>query len=84
MNLYLIRRIGEAQYDEYRGAVVCAENAATAARINPGTGVVMTTEDDWRLCSDWVGSENDVAVELIGTAMPHLPMCVVLADFKAG
>ena len=41
MNLYLIRRVGKTDYDEYEGAVVVAPSADVALRMHPEDGSLL-------------------------------------------
>lgn len=41
MNLYLIRRVGETDYDQYEGAVVVAPSEDVALRMHPEDASVL-------------------------------------------
>ncbi len=97
MNIYLIKRRDECDYDEYDSAVVVAETEQDARNTHPaGTGakwgrieVMGGMELKWVepshgwMCHDWVPPET-VLVELLGKAVCEYTPRVVCASFNAG
>ena len=89
MNIYKVSRKGHAGYDEFRSFVCVAPNENVAARVMPNpfyrqpTQVVNInrTDKDGNFLDphvDWVGSINDLTVELIGTADPkYTHVCII-------
>lgn len=85
MNLYLIRQEINNNYDTYDSAIVCAECRETAQKIHPGYGLEATQKDWNDQYGSWCSSPDQVSVELIGLAEPHVrPNSVILASFNAG
>lgn len=86
MNLYLIRRNGLTDYDQFSKAVVVAKSAEEARNVHP-----RCTADDWRVSPDdydwsfeWVSPE-DVIVEYLGEAHSDYALgTVVCASYHAG
>jgi hypothetical protein len=77
MNIYLVTRTDEADYDEYDAMVVIAESEARAVKIHPdGNG-----RTDGKF---WVNDSATLKVELIGIAKDDEKECVVLSSFHAG
>jgi hypothetical protein len=78
-NLYLISHNENKGYDYYDSAVVCAQSESDARQITPGVG-------EWgSKYSDWCKSPEDVNVEYIGKAAPHIELgAVVCASFING
>jgi hypothetical protein len=95
MNLYLLERNGEFDYDTYNSVIVCAESESAARRINPGgfyewneelnswefvySNGIRRKEDD----NTWVNI-NELKCKLIGKANSCVTIGVVLASFNAG
>lgn len=76
MNLYLISRSDKVDWDEYRSAVVVAENADIARRMHPENGQVDYDDN----CHTWVSPEA-VQVQYLGTSAES-ERRVVCADNK--
>ena len=72
MNLYLIARIGETDYDEYDSAVVAAKTVREAQHTHPC---------EYRF--GWVHPDQ-VKVTYLGVAKTRLKVGVVCASFNAG
>ena len=82
MNLYLITRPEQWDYDQYDSAVVCALSEADARMIHPGG------RDDWNGIRErydsWVNADS-VIVTLIGVADPACGQgSIICASFNAG
>ena len=62
MNLYLISRVGNADYDEYQGAVVVAPSEDVAVRMHPYDGALLNepTTHRYNGWSQRKGADNDV------------------------
>jgi hypothetical protein len=94
MKLFKISQTERRDYDTYDSAVVCAEDAESAKRIYPGyiphgTDREAETEKYWKGeagsdYNDWASSPDNVSVEEIGTALPHMQKGVIVASFNAG
>jgi hypothetical protein len=74
MNLYHISQAVNNAYDTYSDAVVAAPDALTARQTNPSPYA-----DEY----SWTTPEN-VQVELIGRAAPHIEAGVIVSSFHAG
>ena len=80
MNLYLVRRTSDCDYNEYEAAVVCAETE-DAARLTHPDGYsqwVNGAWDNWRGGEKWDPPDR-VTVQLLGEAVEGLERSVVLA-----
>jgi len=95
MNIYKITRTDEWGYDDYDAAIVIAESAYAAVRINPAKwvraewsdalGAWIDKEDgEATMFSGWPNHIRDVSVELIGTANAGAEEGEVLASYNAG
>lgn len=76
MNLYQLTYPG-AEWDQYNGCVVAAEDENAARRIHP-KGYENTTFT-WEWCAP-----EEVVVVLIGTACEGTKSGVILASYQAG
>jgi hypothetical protein len=86
LNLYLLARIEEGDYDTYDACVVVAENEDAARLIFPSESAKRKAEDDFQRAAhnrQWPGPEG-ITVRLIGQAAEDLPVGCVLASFNAG
>lgn len=81
--LFLVTRIGEADYDQYRGAVVRATSAAEA--IDMVAGLDMDTVFNEETLEP-IGERPAVPVEHWRASVLAVtgPAAVILADFRAG
>lgn len=82
--LYKIWMDGDAGWDEYDSAVVCAENVGEAKRIHPGGYPFNRRTDKWEHNYGWTTDPNDVQVQYIGVANKDMEPGVVVASFNAG
>jgi len=78
MNLYLIERLDNGDYDTYSEAVVAAPDAEAARRIHPGGGDA--AEDRYET---WI-DPSQVKVTHIGIALDHIERGVICASYHAG
>lgn len=79
--LYLLENTSPPSWDQYRGAVVVAENEEEARNIHPDD----STNDSWKTEGSYVWCRVDqVKVTYLGVADPVHPKGVVLAHFNAG
>ena len=53
MNLYLVERIGETDYDEYEGMVVAAPSEEVAIRMHPSDGSLLDAPTSSRHLNGW-------------------------------
>ena len=84
MKLFLISRDDHSVgYDTYDSAVVCAPDADAARLMDPGGQNGEQANFSERF-SSWCSSADKVNVQLIGDAVPGLPIGVVCASFNAG
>ena len=72
----------DADYDEYVGAVVCAETEEEARNIHPEIAKHMLDNKGY-LATVWV-EPKDVIVEFICTAKEDIKKGVIFASFNAG
>lgn len=73
MNIYLIKRVGRTDYDQYAGFVVAAESPAKAREIaSSGYGRSIFAHPEGATCAQ------------IGTAGPKVVPGVILSDYRAG
>jgi phage terminase Nu1 subunit (DNA packaging protein) len=100
MNIYVIRRRGEAGYDAFDSAVVIASSVDEARRIHPGNSEAFYDEEKKsfygisqfenskriKLGEDdgWVNDLSKIDVEYIGEAKAGSEKGVILASFNAG
>jgi hypothetical protein len=77
MNLYLIWIPGDADWDTYSDAVVCAKTADDARTIHP-------SGEPWEKGHGWTSDPKEVKVKLLGTAARGVKRGVVCASFHAG
>lgn len=85
MKLWLIKRRGDWDYDDFDAAVVAADTSDDARLTHPGGGDYVWDGDRWSMSglSDWV-SPDRVNVTLLGEAAPGIERGVVLSSFNAG
>lgn len=83
MKLFLISQDEYQGWDTYDSAVVCAPDEDTARQMDPG-GKEGAPFDFEHPNSLWCVSADEVHVQLIGEAVPGLPLGVVCASFNAG
>lgn len=76
MNLYLLERTSEIDWDTYDSFVWCAKTPQDAMTQS----ALKYHDDTW---SNWV-SESDMLCKLIGKAIPTIPEGEVLGSFNAG
>ena len=79
MNIYLISQSANDNYETYDAAVVVAESASKARRMNPST--LFNNSSDIR--EAWVEDRKLVKVKFIGTTKRRRPG-VILASYHAG
>jgi len=72
MNIYLVSRTDEVDWDEYISIVVVAESSVEAKRIYPSEH----SEQYW--------NKNNLSAKLIGEAREGVERGVVLTQFNAG
>lgn len=87
LHLYRISQIDNEGYDTYDSAVVCAPDEETARCMNPHTGEIMTSPEEWEsgLCSSvWCKSPEHVRINYLGKADNSLKQGVIVASFNAG
>mgnify|MGYP000867361904 CR=1 FL=1 len=86
MNLYLITRNDDGDYDQYDSAVVAAPDEEAAKDL-------IERNSDYWTNSIWTReggaykeehTKLDITIELIGTAKADMPLGVVVASFNAG
>lgn len=82
MNLYLITRNDDVDYDQYDSAVVAAPDEEDAKAL------IEQDLDDWThygyVYNKKVNTELDITIELIGTAVDGIEPGIVVASFNAG
>lgn len=82
MKIYLISQNVNNNYDTYSDAVVIAENAIEACKINPNGSGKKYEPDEW---GDGWAKFEDVKAEYIGEAADDLKAgTVVCSSFHAG
>ena len=84
MNIYKISQKENNSYDSFDSAVVVAENAAKARRMDPRTGDVLTKGIRTSIEDYWVFNDKKVQVELIGKASKGRKRGVIVSSFNAG
>lgn len=95
MNLYLVTRIKECDYDEYDSFVCTAKTEKEARNMHPRDGTEIKWWKEWTSgdcnCSSWVkytdrNDPNVLKVELLGQAEPDLKNIyrIVCSSFNAG
>ena len=64
MNLYLISRVGNADYDEYQGAVVVAPSEDVAVRMHPSDGSLFNepTTHKWNGWDQCIAPDGGVGI----------------------
>lgn len=78
-NLYRLTQDVNNDYDTYDSCIVCAKSEDDARRISPNNYYA------WGEYSGWAYKVEDVKVEHIGVALPHILLnSVVIASFNAG
>jgi len=91
MNIYIIKRTTQLDYDEFNGAVVAAETEHEAIHTHPDKNYhwhnnawVRKGDNEFILYdSSWVTPEN-VKATLIGVAASGVQKGVILTDFLHG
>jgi len=79
--LWLLSQPGDVAYEEYIGAVVCAETEEEARNIHPSGD---NSEFTYKEPRSWVNPE-EVIVELIGTADDSFEeITIILNSYRAG
>jgi len=74
--LFLISQEEYNGYDTYDSAVVCAPDENYARNMNPST-----VPHDW---NEWANSPDQVTVQYLGDAAPHIEVGVICASYNAG
>lgn len=86
MNLYLITRNDDGDYDQYDSAVVAAPDEEAAKDLIERNSDYWTNTT-WKYVAKGLVEEHtklDITIELIGTAKADMPLGVVVASFNAG
>ena len=86
MNLYLITRNDDADYDEYDSAVVAAPDEEAAKDLIERNSKYWTNTT-WKYVAKGLVEEHtklDITIELIGTAIDEMQYGIVVASFNAG
>lgn len=85
MNLYLIEKTDQFDFDSYESAVVAAPGPDEARRTDPGSGSQLITENDWnRVASSWCNNISYVTADYLGVATEGVEQGVILAKFNPG
>ena len=79
MNLYLLTRKEEVDWDQYISMVVAAPDKESARVISPDGRVNVNYSKE-----DWWAPPHLVKVKLIGIAVPGTPSGPIHRSFKAG
>lgn len=86
MNLYLIRRNDDVDYDQYDSAVVAAPDEVAAKDLVERNSDYWT-HTNWRHEGEVLKQEHtklDITIEFIGIAKDGMPFGVVVASYNAG
>ena len=75
MNIYLLSRIGNPDWDEYYGFVIAATNSAAARKCANDAA-------RYDMC-DWT-DKRDATLTRIGEAARSVKAGVIMSDFKSG
>ena len=82
MNLYLITRNDDVDYDQYDSAVVAAPDEEDAKAL------IEQDLDDWThygyVYHKKVNTKLDITIKLIGTAIDEMQYGIVVDSFNAG
>ena len=77
-NLYKIERVGHTDYEDYYGAIVCANSEEHAQKIHPSGDNSCWGE----MYDSWVAHPKLVKVTLIGTASAGMVSGTVIMSDK--
>ncbi len=86
MNLYLITRNDDVDYDQYDSAVVAAPDEEDAKALIE-QDLYGWTYTDWKYVEKVfveTHKELDITIKLIGTAIDEMQYGIVVASFNAG
>jgi len=86
MNLYLITRNDDCDYDQYDSAVVAAPDEEAAKDLIERNSDYWTNTTWTYVAKALVESHTklDITIELIGTAKDDTPLGVIVASYNAG
>ena len=86
LKLFRITQDETDGYDTYDSAIVAAPDEATARRMCPGTGKVLTPAKfaDYRSSRSWATSVTRVTAVCIGEASEGVGQGVLCASYNAG
>jgi len=80
--LYHISQTVRGGYNTFDSAVVCAESQEEAQRTNPS--YIVGPDDSWEYDGSWATCPEEVCIQYIGIAAPHIAKGVICASFNAG
>lgn len=83
MKLFKLSQTENNGYDTYDSCVVAAENAEDAKLIHPSEHASESWVTERFDTGAWA-KPDQISVEEIGTAAPHIKPGVILASFNAG
>lgn len=86
MNLYLITRNDDGDYDQYDSAVVAAPDEKAAKDLIERDSTYWTNHIWTRKGGAYIKehTELDITIKLIGTAIDEMQYGIVVASFNAG
>jgi hypothetical protein len=82
MNIYLIKRVDQQNYDEFCGAVVIAASPEAAMALNPKSATRGAHWHPHQMPNEW--RPERLKIIRIGSATPRSRPRVVLADYWPG
>lgn len=84
LNIYLVTRKGETDYDQFSGFVVCCESAEVARNLHPGDSDDPLKPNQGLVAyGTWV-TPAEVDVKLVGKAVKGAKPGYILSSFHAG
>lgn len=78
MNLYLLTRIGETNYDQYDSMVYVADSKKEAIELS------MAEYKTTGILKPWVNRKEEIKCQLIGVAVYTLDKGEVISSYRAG
>lgn len=86
MNLYLIIRNDDGDYDQYDSAVAAAPDEKAAKDLIERNSIYWTNSTWIRKGGAFIEERTklDITIEFIGTAKADMPLGIVVASFNAG
>ena len=95
MNIYLVERRDNVDWDEYYGFVIASESPEEARKTHPDTPRYTWSQTEWLTPKglpdrdgrySWIGVGDIDALEVtqIGVAIDGTKSGIILTDFKAG